>query len=163
MKISTLLFVSATLCLSGMALPVARAQNAALKVYTQAQLLEMEHQLREKEDKSKGVASQSLETYDSRRTLLATRDKDGQSEMHAKVSDFFVVVEGEATLVYGGAMVNPKSLPNGESLGNSVKDGQQIKLAKGDVVQIPPNIPHQLLVAKGKTFTYFVIKFQEHP
>jgi mannose-6-phosphate isomerase-like protein (cupin superfamily) len=161
MKMSTFLFLSTLLCILSVAPPATRAQNAGVKVYTQAQLLEMERQLREKEDKSKGVGSLSLETYDTRRTILGTRDKDGQSEMHAHVSDFFVVVEGEATLVFGGTMVNPKLGANGESLGDSVKDGQQEKLAKGDVVQIPPNIPHQLLVAPGKTFTYFVIKFKE--
>ena len=60
-------------------------------------------------------------------------------------------------------MVNPKVTSGGESLGDSVQGGEKIKLGKGDVVQIPPSIPHQLLVPAGKTLTYFVIKLQEHP
>jgi mannose-6-phosphate isomerase-like protein (cupin superfamily) len=162
MKESALLFTVVAACIAAVSMPSpAFAQSPGVKVYTQSQLLKMEQQLRDK-DKSKGLASQTLETYDTRKTILVTRDKDGQAEMHAKVADFFVVVEGEATLVYGGSMVNQKSMTNGESLGDAVKDGTSMKLGKGDVVQIPPNIPHQLLVQNGKVFTYFVIKFQEH-
>jgi mannose-6-phosphate isomerase-like protein (cupin superfamily) len=140
----------------------ALAQKPTVKVYTHNQLLQMEQQLRDKQDKSKGLASQTLDTNEIRKTILVTRDKDGQAEMHAKASDFFVVVEGNATLVFGGRMLNPKSLQNGESLGDSVKGGTSIKLGRGDIVQIPPNIPHQLLIQTGKTFTYFILKLQMH-
>jgi mannose-6-phosphate isomerase-like protein (cupin superfamily) len=163
MKTSAFILLTVMFGISSTAPLTANAQNASVKVYTQVQLLELGHQLRNKEDRSKGLASQAIESSGTSRTLLATRDKDGQAEMHEKVSDLYMVVEGEATLLFGGTMVNPKTLPNGESLGDSVRDGQQVKLAKGDVVQIPPNIPHQLLVASGKSFTYFVLKFSEHP
>jgi quercetin dioxygenase-like cupin family protein len=36
-----------------------------------------------------------------------------------------------------------------------------MKLKKGDIVHIPANIPHQLVLAKGDTFQYFIIKVQE--
>jgi mannose-6-phosphate isomerase-like protein (cupin superfamily) len=166
MKTRTLMAFSSAVCLSAVLLPYpvrGQAQTQGVKVYTQAQLLQMEQKLQQGEDKKKGVASETLDTYVGRHTMLATRSKDGQAEMHEKFADFFVVVEGEATLVSGGTMVNSNTPVNGESLGDSVQGGERTKLGKGDVVQIPPNIPHQLLVPAGKTFTYFVIKIQEHP
>src|SRR6185437_2208958 len=162
MKTSALMLtITACIFATSMSSPVL-AQKPTVKVYTHNQLLHMEQQLWDKQDRSKGLASQTLDTNEIRKTILVTRDKDGQAEMHAKVSDFFVVVEGNATLVFGGTMLNPKSLQNGESLGDSVKGGTSIKLGRGDVVQIPPNIPHQLLIPTGKTFTYLILKLQMH-
>ena len=46
-------------------------------------------------------------------------------------------------------------------LGDSIKGGAEHKLGPGDVVHIPSKVPHQLLVPKGKQFTYFVGKITE--
>jgi quercetin dioxygenase-like cupin family protein len=39
--------------------------------------------------------------------------------------------------------------------------GTSHKLAAGDVVHIPANTPHQLLVEPGTQFTYFVVKVNQ--
>ena len=71
------------------------------------------------------------------------------------------MVDGKATLVSGGQMVNGAPTAPGEVRGDSVTDGKETKLKKGDIVHIPANIPHQLMLAKGDTFQYFIIKVQE--
>ena len=71
------------------------------------------------------------------------------------------LVAGEATLVSGGEMVNGKTTATGEERGDSIKGGQQTRLKKGDIIHIPANIPHQLVLAKGDTFQYFIVKVQE--
>ena len=71
------------------------------------------------------------------------------------------MLAGQATLVSGGRMVNGASTGPGEVRGDSVQDGKEMKLNKGDIVHIPANIPHQLLLANGDTFQYFVLKVQE--
>src|SRR5437016_183712 len=49
-------------------------------------------------------------TPDGHYTILtARRDKPGQSELHAKDTDFIYVVEGTATFVTGGEMVEGKT------------------------------------------------------
>ena len=63
---------------------------------------------------------------------------------------------GGALLV--GEMVNARQTEPNETRGDSVKGGERKKLVPGDVVHIPTNMPHQLLVENGKRFTYFVIK-----
>ncbi|MDE3180214.1 MAG: hypothetical protein KGM47_11230, partial [Acidobacteriota bacterium] len=64
-------------------------------------------------------------------------------------------------LVTGGRLVGSKTVGEGELRGASIAGGHRQELAKGDIVHISPNTPHQLLLASGKTFTYFVIKVRE--
>lgn len=93
--------------------------------------------------------------------MLTVRNASGGAEVHEHYADIFFVVDGEATLTSGGTVVDPKTTAPGEIRGNSVSGGVQQKLGKGDVIHISPNTPHQLTIAKGKSFTYFVVKVKE--
>jgi quercetin dioxygenase-like cupin family protein len=42
----------------------------------------------------------------------------------------------------------------------AIEGGERHVMRKGDVVHISPDVPHQTLVASGKTFTYYVIKVE---
>ena len=106
----------------------------------------------------KHVGGQPLAEYGNHRASMSYRDADGEGELHVNVADLFVVQSGEATVVVGGEVVNPKTTAPGEVRGESVKGGERHMLKAGDVLYIPKNTPHQSLVAKGKTFTYFVMK-----
>jgi mannose-6-phosphate isomerase-like protein (cupin superfamily) len=142
--------------------PWGLAQNTAPTpdVYTPDQLQAMEQTLQQKAD-SKGLATQTIKKYATDYSMLAFRSQSGQAELHEKFADFYVVVAGEATLVSGGEMVNGKTTGAGEVRGDSIKGGQEAKLKKGDIIHIPANIPHQLVLAKGDTFQYFIVKVQE--
>jgi mannose-6-phosphate isomerase-like protein (cupin superfamily) len=128
--------------------------------YSPDTLMAMEKALAQKADAS-GLASEPIKKYSTDYTLLAFRNQSGKAELHEKFADFYVVIEGNATLVSGGQMVNAKTTAPGEVRGDSIQDGKETKLKKGDIVHIPANIPHQLTLAKGDTFQYFVIKVQE--
>jgi mannose-6-phosphate isomerase-like protein (cupin superfamily) len=129
-------------------------------VYSQDDLLGMEKKLKEKTDAS-GLATQQIKKYSTDYSMLAYRTQSGKAELHEKFADFYVVVDGKATLVSGGQMVNGKTTAAGEVRGDSIQDGKETKLKKGDIVHIPANIPHQLLLTKGDTFQYFIVKVQE--
>jgi mannose-6-phosphate isomerase-like protein (cupin superfamily) len=129
--------------------------------HSQQQLILESDSLRELAGKSNGGASKTLQEYPGHYTMLAYRDKDGQAELHGKMADFFVVLDGNATLVTGGSIVNPKSPSPGEVRGDWVEGGTSVKLGKGDVIHIPSNVPHQLLIPSGQSLTYFVIKVEE--
>ena len=133
---------------------------ASPDVYSQDDLTGMEKKLKEKVDAS-GVATQTIKKYSTDYSMLAFRTQSGKAELHEKFADFYVVVEGKATLVSGGKMVNGATTAPGEVRGDSIQDGKETKLKKGDIVHIPANIPHQLLLTKGDTFQYFVVKVQE--
>ena len=94
-------------------------------------------------------------------TLLVYRNADGQAELHEHESDLYLVVEGEAMLVSGGTMLDRKVKSPGEFTGSGIANGQSQTLRKGDVVHIAPNLPHQLKVKSGQSFSYFVEKVKE--
>jgi mannose-6-phosphate isomerase-like protein (cupin superfamily) len=139
----------------------ALAQDAAPSPdqYSPTDLTAMEQKLEQKA--VKGLATETLKKYATDYTMLAFRSQSGQAELHEKFADFYVVVAGQATLVSGGHIVNGATSAPGEVRGDSIQDGKETTLKKGDIVHIPANIPHQLVLAKGDTFQYFIIKVQE--
>jgi len=60
--------------------------------------------------------------------------------------------------LYGGKQVGGKEDKPGEFLGGKIEGGTRQKLFPGDVIMIPAKMPHQLLIEKGETFSYFVTK-----
>jgi mannose-6-phosphate isomerase-like protein (cupin superfamily) len=99
--------------------------------------------------------------YGNDYTLLVYRNADGLAELHEHESDLYLVVDGEATLVSGGTMIDRKVKSEGEYTASGIQGGQSQVLRKGDVVHISPNLPHQLKVKPGQSFSYFVQKVKE--
>jgi mannose-6-phosphate isomerase-like protein (cupin superfamily) len=108
-----------------------------------------------------GSASEKLQTYPGHFTMLAYRNRDGGGEIHRQLADFFYVVRGNATLLTGGSIPDAKEESPNELRGSAVVGGEKTVLAAGDVVHIPAGTPHQLLIAPGSDFLYFVIKVKE--
>jgi mannose-6-phosphate isomerase-like protein (cupin superfamily) len=133
------------------------ADPAGFNLWTAGQLKGYEKSLAAKMSAEK-VASEQLAKYGNHLTMIAHREGDGVAEFHAKQADLFVVQSGEATLVVGGEVVNPKTTAPDEIRGPSIKNGSKKTLHAGDVVHIPAKTAHQLLVKSGTKFTYFVIK-----
>jgi mannose-6-phosphate isomerase-like protein (cupin superfamily) len=107
------------------------------------------------------LASQQLTKFGNYLFMVAHREASGEAEFHATQADIFVVQSGEATLVYGGEVVNGKTTAPNEIRGPSIKNGIEKKLATGDIVTIPAKTPHQLKLAPGKEFTYFIVKIAQ--
>jgi mannose-6-phosphate isomerase-like protein (cupin superfamily) len=105
-----------------------------------------------------GSASVTLETYPGHLTMLTVRTKSGGAERHRDWNDMFVVLDGEATEMTGGTIVDAKENSPGETRGKEVSGGRPTPMRKGDVIHISPNTPHQTILEPGKTFTYYVIK-----
>ncbi len=130
--------------------------------YSASQLQQMAQKLMQQESlRTSGSVGETLEKYSNHYTMLTLRTASGGAEVHEHYSDIFVVVDGTATLITGGTVINPTIASPGETRGTEVQGGTPKKLAKGDVVHISPNVPHQLLIAKGKRFTYFVVKIHD--
>jgi mannose-6-phosphate isomerase-like protein (cupin superfamily) len=104
------------------------------------------------------VASDVIASYGNYRFQIAHREGPGQGEWHEKMADIFFVQSGEATLVYGGDLVDGKTTAPGEMVSASIKGGAEKKIAAGDVVTIPAKVAHQMKLAPGKEITYFVVK-----
>lgn len=138
------------------------AQTMKLDHWTPAQLLERAQHLKQLAAQGDGSASETLDKYPRHYTMLAFRDRSGGGELHQNFADLFYILEGQATIVSGGQVENPKTTAPGEIRGAGVAGGLRQEVKAGDVVHIPAGMPHQMLLPRGGTVTYFVVKIQEN-
>ncbi len=85
------------------------------------------------------------------------REKPGMAEVHTRDADIIYVLEGTATIVTGGSVVDPKNIAADEIRGVSIQGGETRKLVKGDVMIIPNNTPHWFKDVTNP-FLYYVVK-----
>jgi len=156
-------FVTVKLLGSALLLSALGAQTQTMQSdhWSKAQLLERAKHLEQQAAKGDGSASETLEKYPHHYTMLAFREKSGGGELHQNFADMFVILDGHATVVTGGSIVEQKTVGPGEIRGKSVEGGIRQEVRVGDVVHIPAGMPHQTLVADGDTVTYFVVKAEE--
>src|SRR5690349_7256005 len=62
------------------------------------------------------------------------RDSAGMAEVHAKDTDIIYVLDGTATIVTGGSVIDGKETAADELRGERIEQGESRKLAKGDVM-----------------------------
>lgn len=157
MKIPSLAAVSIILFAT-----LAAAQQSTVDHYSAADIQQIARDLQtQAAQKPDGVATHIFQKYKNHFAELAFRRASGQVELHQHFADIFFVLEGDARLVTGGTILNPKSTGEGETRGSSIESGKEQTLGKGDLVHIPANTPHQLLLQPGSTFTYLVVKVEE--
>ena len=87
--------------------------------------------------------------------VLAQRREAGPVEYHDHTNHVFVVVEGQATLVVGGSMVDPKRTAADQMRAPSLEGGTTYHLSKGDVITIPAKTPHWFKEIPTKTIAYY--------
>jgi quercetin dioxygenase-like cupin family protein len=88
---------------------------------------------------------------------ISRRDKAGKVEVHADETDVLYILEGTATFVTGGTVVDGKTTRPGQILGESVNGGQSHSLSSGDVIVIPKGTPHWFKEVPG-IVVYYVVK-----
>ncbi len=89
--------------------------------------------------------------------VLAQRRTAGEVEVHAKTNHVFIIVEGEATFITGGTLVDPKQTAPNQTRAASVQGGESHHLTKGDVITIPAKTPHWFKEVPSKTIAYYAI------
>lgn len=141
------------------AVPLMAADPSGFTIWSASELKGLAAKLSEKVDSAK-FSSKQLENFGNHYTMLAHREGNGSAELHEKEADIFIVESGTATLVVGGEMVDGKTTAANEVRGTSIKGGTEHKIGPGDIVHIPVNTPHQLLLGNAKQFNYFVIKIK---
>lgn len=85
------------------------------------------------------------------------RDGPGAAEIHLSDTDIFYVVEGSASFVTGGELIDPQRTAPGELRGAAIDGGVARTLAKGDVITIPAGVAHWFERVNGP-FVYYVVK-----
>lgn len=87
------------------------------------------------------------------------REKPGLAEVHTKDADIVYVIEGTATLVTGGAAVEPETIAPDEIRGKRIDGGDTRQIKKGDVVIVPAGVPHWFKEVSNPLL-YYVVKAQ---
>jgi mannose-6-phosphate isomerase-like protein (cupin superfamily) len=101
-------------------------------------------------------------------TLHRPETPPGVAAMHHKVTEVYHVLDGSATLVTGGTIVDAKERPadtksvrleDGPSAsGPSIRGGVSQQIKAGDVVVIPAGVPHWFSKIDG-SISYLVVRF----
>lgn len=85
------------------------------------------------------------------------RVEGGQAEVHTWDTDLVYVLEGTATFVTGGEVIDGAATGPGEIRGASISGGTVRHLVPGDVVVVPNGTPHWFKEVDGP-FLYYVVK-----
>jgi len=85
------------------------------------------------------------------------REGSGMAEVHVRDTDIIYVLQGTATLVTGGQVVDGRVTAVDEIRGASIAGGVEQPLGKGDVFIVPNGVPH-LFTKVQAPFTYYVVK-----
>jgi mannose-6-phosphate isomerase-like protein (cupin superfamily) len=92
--------------------------------------------------------------------VLAQRREAGEVEYHDRTNHVFIIVEGEATMVVGGTMVNPRRTAPDQMRAPSAEGGTTYHLSKGDVITIPAKTPHWFKEVPTKTVAYYAVNIE---
>jgi mannose-6-phosphate isomerase-like protein (cupin superfamily) len=124
--------------------PMFAADPQAVLVWKSGNLKSYDKTLSAKLDDRKAAVEELSQAYQA---SIVHREGDGEVEV-ASTPELLIIESGQA-IVVGGKIAGSKAA------------GQSTAVGEGDIVLIPANLPHQLLVAAGKRVTYFVIRQQE--
>ena len=85
------------------------------------------------------------------------REAPGVVEVHTRDTDIIYMLEGSATLVTGGAVVDGKNIEPEEIRGKTINGGETRRITKGDVIVVPNGVPHWFTELNGPV-NYYVVK-----
>jgi mannose-6-phosphate isomerase-like protein (cupin superfamily) len=112
----------------------------------------------EAESNPRHISVRRLADFANDTYMLSRREAEGIVEWHENQADIFFVQSGAATLVVGGTMTGGELVEPHEKRNGTIQGGVRQKLSAGDVVRIPAQVPHQILLDGSHEFTYFVVK-----
>lgn len=103
---------------------------------------------------AKGVPLLEVNGY---KVHASRRDAPGVAEIHTWETDVMYVLEGSATFVTGGTVIDGKTTEAGQIRGSAIAGGENRRISKGDVVIVPNGVPHWFKDVQGPLL-YFVVK-----
>ena len=78
---------------------------------------------------------------------------------HEKIGDVWIVREGSGIAVTGGTLIDAKATGTaGDMTGSGIRGGVERVVKAGDVVFIPPGLPHG--IKESKSITYLNVRLE---
>lgn len=113
----------------------------------------MEKQAGNKNEDFVAAAGQEM-----RVALFHDEKREGDlNEVHDSSDDIYYVLDGTATLMLGGTLVDANEISPGEWRAKTATGGQAVTIKKGDLIVVPRGTRHQRTVT-GKGFSMILIK-----
>lgn len=138
------------------------AQPAAVTppvtLLTGAELLRAIREAPEEHAGQQGLYSVRLASTSDYPVIGIRRTLPGKSEQHAKFADVWYVLQGAATLVTEGALVDATEISPGELRGRSISGGATRRVQAGDFAVLPAGVPHWISAVEGSELLYLVVK-----
>jgi quercetin dioxygenase-like cupin family protein len=78
----------------------------------------------------------------------------GQAATHKLTTHIIYVLDGSATYVTGGTLVDAKTVAPNEVRGSAIEGGETHHLAKGEILIVPNGVPHQIKEVQGPFIRY---------
>ncbi len=103
------------------------------------------------------VKGEPLLENSSYKVHASFRDAPGKAEVHQRDTDIIYVLEGGATIVTGGTVVDGAETAADEIRGSAIRGGEERQLTKGDVFVVPNGVPHWFTSVRAP-FRYYVVK-----
>ncbi len=144
-----------TLLFAGLAMPA--GAPAGFHYWSAAELKGFSKTLAPKINAEK-LSNQRMGGFGNYNFLMIHREGTGQFEVHETQADIIVVETGGATLLYGGQVTNGKTTAAHEIRADAASGTMERKLGPGDVISIPPKVPHQIKLDAGQEITYLTVK-----
>lgn len=111
----------------------------------------------------KAMVFEIIGNHQGHSMYLVLRGKTGTSEIHMTESDYYIGMRGSATFVIGGELLEPQELERKQVRGTDIKGGVSSKVGPGDIVHVPVNTPHLLIIDPDQPYMYLLIKLDEEP
>lgn len=90
----------------------------------------------------KSIAIQSVVSGNGAHAALEFWAKPLPPAVHSGEVEYVTVIEGSATVIYGGTLTSPREVMPGLLQGDAIVGGQIRDLHPGDVLLIPSGMPH---------------------
>jgi len=122
------------------------AQEPAKAIFVPAR--EVAARLQSARPEAPGVAVARVTEGPNYHVLLVRRTAPGPAEVDRNWSEIWYVIGGTGVLATGGSLV-----------GRAVDGGEVHRIAKGDVITIPPGLPQRVSSMDGNAIDYMLVKF----
>jgi mannose-6-phosphate isomerase-like protein (cupin superfamily) len=93
--------------------------------------------------------------------VLANRRGAADAELHDATNHVFIIVEGEATFVTGGTLIEPKQTGPGQTRAKGIQGGEVHQMRKGDVITVPAKTPHWWKEVSTGTIGYYAVNLEK--
>jgi mannose-6-phosphate isomerase-like protein (cupin superfamily) len=128
----------------------AQSPAPAMKTFaSSADVAALVAKARSERKEGQALVAQSIVQLAPYNASLEYRAAVAAASVHEREAELFYVVDGSATMVTGGKLVNESRTNPANLTGSGVEGGTSRHVAKGDFIFVPENTPHWFSAIDG--------------